>query len=438
MPHRVRAALEKSSRGVPAAGEITSRAIWARAIYTGASYRYIFSGAMGRTFHRYILFEVLAPFSGGLALFTFILLIARIMRLVELIVNRGVPFEQILLLFSYILPAFLEVTVPMALLLGVILAVGRLSSDSEIIAMRASGVSLYQIAQPIVALALIVCAGSFMLSLHARPWGNAALKAGIFELARTRATAGLKEQVFNDDFAGLVIYSEEIEPPGTQLKRILISDHRAGGAANTVIAQRGEILADQAAQTLNLRLFDGTIFTNAPKRQTYERTDFKIYDVLLDLGEALGNLPSRQIAANEMPLAKLRERIRTQQAAGDPATRERVEFQRRLAVPCAALIFALLGIPLGLQPVRAVRSRGMAVSLGVILVYYLLLGSAEALAQNGRVPIVAAIWMPNALLGLTGAILFRRAAQENVRNSGSLIDQLRQRLDRGRKNGGGA
>ena len=77
-------------------------------------------------------------------------------------------------------------------------------------------------------------------------------------------------------------------------------------------------------------------------------------------------------------------------------------------------------------------------SLGVILVYDLLLGSAEALAQNGRVPIVAAIWMPNALLGLTGAILFRRAAQENVRNSGSLIDQLRQRLDRGRKNGGGA
>ena len=159
------------------------------------------------------------------------------MRLVELIVNRGVPFEQILLLFSYILPAFLEVTVPMALLLGVILGVGRLSSDSEIIALRASGVSLYQIAKPILALALVVWVGSFMLSLHARPWGNAALKTGIFELARTRATAGLKEQVFNDDFAGLVIYSEKIEPPGTQLRRIMISDHRSGGDANTVIAQ---------------------------------------------------------------------------------------------------------------------------------------------------------------------------------------------------------
>lgn len=383
---------------------------------------------MGRTFHRYILVEVLAPFSGGLALFTFILLIARIMRLVELIVNRGVPFEQILLLFSYILPAFLEVTVPMAMLLGVILAIGRLSSDSEIIAMRASGVSLYQIAQPIVAFALVVWIGSFMLSLHARPWGNAALKAGIFELARTRATAGLKEQVFNDEFAGLVIYSEKIEPPGTQLKRILISDYRTGGAGNTVIANRGEIIADQAAQTLNLRLFDGTIFTNAPQRQTYERTDFKIYDVLLDLGESLGNLPSRRIDANELPLAELRARITSQQAAGLPALSERVEMQRRLAVPFAALIFALLGIPLGLQPVRAVRSRGLAVSLGVILVYYLMLGSGEALARNGQVPVVPALWMPNLLMGITGLLLLHRAARENVNNSDGLLDRLRKRL----------
>ena len=384
---------------------------------------------MGRTFHRYILFEVLAPFCGGLALFTFILLIARIMRLVELIVNRGVPFEQILLLFSYILPAFLEVTVPMALLLGVILGVGRLSSDSEIIALRASGVSLYQIAKPILALALVVWVGSFMLSLHARPWGNAALKTGIFELARTRATAGLKEQVFNDDFAGLVIYSEKIEPPGTQLRRIMISDHRSGGDANTVIAQRGEIIADQVSQTLNLRLFDGTIFTNAPKRQTYERTDFQVYDVLLDLGEALGNLPSRKIAPNEMPLAELRARIRSEQAAGEPAIKERVELQRRLAVPCAALVFALLGIPLGLQPVRAVRSRGMAVSLGIILIYYLLLGSAEALARNGRAPIIPALWMPNLVLGIAGIVLFRRAAKERLHQGFGLIASIRARIE---------
>lgn len=367
---------------------------------------------MGRTLHRYILVQVVAPFIGGLALFTFILLIARIMKLVELVVNRGVPAGEILLLFSYILPAFLEVTVPMALLLGVILAVGRLSADSEIIAMRASGLSLYQIAVPILALSLVVWSGSFMLSLHARPWGNAALKTGIFDLARTRATAGLKEQVFNDDFEGLVIYSEGIEPPGTQLSRILISDHRSGRDANTVVASHGELIADKDAQTLNLRLFDGTIFTDAAERDTYDRTDFRVYDILLDIGETLGGLPTRTRRPNELPLAELKSKIAKQQNEGEAALQEKVELQRRYAVPFATIVFALLGVPLGLQPARAVRSRGLAVSLGVILSYYLLLGGAEALAQNGRVPIVAALWTPNIVLGATGLVLFLRAARE--------------------------
>lgn len=379
---------------------------------------------MGRTLHRYILLQVVAPFAGGLALFTFILLIARIMRLVELVVNRGVPLSEILLLFSYILPAFLEVTVPMALLLGVILAVGRLSADSEIIAMRASGVSLYQIAAPILLLSLLVLAGSFQLSLHARAWGNAALKTGIFDLARTRATAGLKEQVFNDDFAGLVIYTEEIEPAGNRLSRIMISDQRSGADANTVVASHGELIADQEEQTLNLRLFDGTIFTDAPRRHTYDRTDFEVYDVLLDIGEALGNLPNREKAANELPLLELRDRIASLEAGQEPNLRERTELARRYAVPFAAVIFAVLGIPLGLQPVRAVRSRGLAVSLGVILVYYLLLAGAEALAQNGRVPVIPALWTPNLVLGLAGVVLFYRAAREAPAPGASRFERL--------------
>lgn len=392
---------------------------------------------MGRTLQRYILFQVLAPFAGGLALFTFILLIARIMKLVELVVNRGVPAGEILLLFSYILPAFLEVTVPMALLLGVILAVGRLSSDSEIIAMRASGLNLYQIATPILALSVLVWAGAFQLSLHARPWGNAALKTGIFDLARTRATAGLKEQVFNDDFAGLIIYTEEIEPPGNLLKRILISDHRAGGDVNTVIANHGELIADQEAQTLNLRLFDGTIFTDAPQRQTYDRTDFEVYDVLLDIGEALGGLPNRARAANELPIDQLRAQIRTLASEGAPALRERVELQRRYSVPFAAILFALLGIPLGLQPVRAVRSRGLAVSLGVILIYYLLMAGAEALARNGRFPVIPTLWTPNVILGSVGAVLFVRAGREmplpGERHAAAIQEWARVRLDRLRR-----
>src|SRR6185436_14060107 len=115
-----------------------------------------------------------------------------------------------------------------------------------------------------------------------------------FELARSRATAGLKEHVFNDEFNGLVIYVEDIQPPGTELRRILISDRRVPEEENTVIARAGKLLADEQRQTVNLRLFDGVIFTSEPKEGAYHKTDFESYDVSLNLSQALGQLETRE------------------------------------------------------------------------------------------------------------------------------------------------
>jgi lipopolysaccharide export system permease protein len=370
---------------------------------------------MGRTLHRYVFLQILAPFAAGLALFTFILLIARIMKLVELVVNRGVPVQQILLVFSYILPAFLEVTVPMALLLACLLACGRLSADSEITALKAAGLSLYQIAVPIAGFALLVFVLSLFLSLYARPWGNSALKSAIFDLARTRASVGLKEHVFNDEFKGLVIYVEEIEPPGTNLLRILISDRRQPGEENTVVAKRGTLVAHEGTRSVNLRLFDGVIFTSRANEQGYHKTDFSTYDVNLNLGEALGQMEMREREPSELPLTELRARIAEGQASGEPARAEQVELVRRYSVPFAALVFAVLGVPLGLQPVRAVRSRGLAVSLVIILSYYLMLSAAETLATQGKAPIVLALWTPNIVLATIGVVLFVRQANETAR-----------------------
>lgn len=367
---------------------------------------------MGRTLHRYLFLQVLGPFVAGLALFTFILLIARIMKLVEMVVNRGVPAGDVLLLFSYILPAFLEVTVPMALLLAILMAIGRLSADSELTAMRASGLSLYQISVPIAAFAALIFALSLVLSLHLRPWGNSRLKTGIFELARTRATAGLNEKVFNDDFEGLVIYVEEIEPSGTGLNHVLISDRRSPGEENTVIASRGSLVADEEQQTLHLRLMDGVTFTNEAGGREFHKTDFVQYDVSLDLGEALGELKTRKRDPSEIPLEELEGAIRTQRLAGENALPERIERTRRWAIPFSALIFPLLAIPLGLQPVRAVRSRGLAVSLVIILVYYMLLTAGDTLAANEILPPEIALWLPDLILALVGIALFVRASRE--------------------------
>src|SRR5207245_6362532 len=176
-----------------------------------------------RILHRYVFREIVVPFAFGLSVFTIILLIARLLKLIELVVTRGVPVENILRLLSYILPAFLEVTVPMAMLLAILVAFGRLSADSEMVELRSSGLSLYQLIAPVAMVALLATAATAALSVWAGPWGNRALKTALFDLARTRASAGIKPQIFNDDFPGLVIYAETIEATNDRLHHVLIS-----------------------------------------------------------------------------------------------------------------------------------------------------------------------------------------------------------------------
>jgi lipopolysaccharide export system permease protein len=374
------------------------------------------------TIHRYILREIAIPFGLGLAVFTMILLIARILKLVEMVVNRGVPLLDVLKLFSYILPTFLEVTVPMALLLGVLVAFGRLSSDSELIALKTSGVSLYQLVRPVAVFALVIFVIALGLSLYARPWGNTLLRNGLYEIAKTRASAGIREKVFNDDFAGLVIYADHIEPPGNRLRGILISDSRDPTQRNTVIAEVGMVVPNEPLHVLTLRLLGGSIHAFYERDQSYHRTDFSIYDISLDLNTALAHLRPREKDVSEMTLPELRTAIAAKRAAGQPVFAEAVELQRKFSIPFACLAFAAIGIPLGIRPSRSARSRGFTVSLVLIFTYYTLLTLGESVGERGVMPAGLALWLPNILLTVLAVILFVRAARDSTVTHGSSFE----------------
>jgi lipopolysaccharide export system permease protein len=375
-----------------------------------------------RTIDRYIIREIAVPFGLGLAVFTGILLIARILKLVELVVNRGVPLLQVLELFSYILPAFLEVTVPMALLLGVLVAFGRLSSDSEMVALHTSGVSLYQLLRPVMLFTAVIYFVTLALSIYARPWGNRLLRDGLYEIAKVRASAGIRQQVFNADFSGLVIYVEEIEPPGTTLRGILISDTRDPNQSNTVFAKLGIVVNNEATQTLTLRLLDGSIYSFDQDGRTYSKTDFSIYDLNLDLDTALARIRRRQAEPNEMSLGELRKAIAAKTETGKPSLVEQVELYRKFSIPFACWIFAMVAVPLGVQPTRAVRSRGFSTSLVLILIYYLLLSLGESLGERGTLQPAFALWIPNVALGALGVPMLVRAARATSLSSLAAVD----------------
>jgi lipopolysaccharide export system permease protein len=368
-----------------------------------------------RTLSCYLLSEILPPFLLGLLTFTFILLIARILKLVELIVTRGIPLTQVGRLLVLILPTFLELTLPMAFLLAILLGLGRLSGDQELLALKSSGVSPVQILIPLIFMAASVAIITFLLTTWVRPAAQVALKDELYNIAKTRVGTVLREKVFNDDFPNILIYVEEIIPPGNVAQGILIIDKRETAKDNIIVGKVGLINTEEQTHTLSLRLFDGSIYERDRTRSDFSQTNFNIYDFKLDLDEFIGPAKMKDAGPKEMSLNRLLKTIEEKQAAGLNARPELMELHQRIAFSFAPIVFCLLGVSLSLLPrtSRANRSWGVALCVVWLVVYYALLSLGKALGERGAFHPFVALWFPNIIIGVISFHLFRKALYES-------------------------
>jgi lipopolysaccharide export system permease protein len=368
-----------------------------------------------RILFRYLVSEILPPFFVGLLAFTFILLIGRMVKLIELVVTRGVPLLQIAKLFALILPTFLEMTVPMAFLLAILLGLGRMSNDQELLAMKASGVSPTQILWPVSAIALVIALATLALTLFARPAANFALKKELYNIAKSRIGTALKEKVFNDDFPKILIYVEEIIPPGNTAQGVLIVDNRDKTREDIILGKVARITTDEESNSLGLRLFDGSIYEREKSRPGFSQTRFNIYDFRLDLDELVGPVRARESGPKEMPLVDLLQAITAKQSRGADAIAEKMELHQRISFGFVPLIFCLLGVSLTLLPraSRANRSWGFMLCIFWLMAYYTLLSLGKALGDKSILHPVLALWLPNVIVGGIGIHFFRQAMRES-------------------------
>jgi lipopolysaccharide export system permease protein len=378
-----------------------------------------------KTLLRYLIAEILPPFFFGLLAFTFILLVFRILRLIELVVTRGVPLFQIGKLFALILPTFLEMTVPMAFLLAILLGLGRMSNDQELLAMKASGVSTPQIFWPIALVGLMVALMTLGLTMFARPAANFALKKELYNIARTRVGTALREKVFNDDFPKILIYVEELVPPGNTAQGVLIVDKRDRLREDIILGKVARITTDEETNTLGLRLFDGSIYERERNRPGFSQTRFNIYDFKLDLDELVGPVRQKEAGPKEMPLTELINTIEAKRSSGGKAVFERMELHQRVAFAFVPLVFCLLGVSLALLPraSRANRSWGLMLCAFWIMAYYTLLSLGKALGEKNIIDPIPALWLPNIVIGGIGAHFFRQAQRETPLVFPKLLDQ---------------
>ena len=366
--------------------------------------------------NRYIFREILYPFLMTLFVFTFVLIMGRILSLVDLMINKGVNFSDILKLILYLMPALMLFTIPLALIIAILIGIGRLSRDNEFTVLKACGLSLHQIAAPVLAASLIAFVLSALTSFFLIPLGNLEAKNLLFAIVKQKASVGIKEKVFNDDFRGIVIYADRIPAHGDAMEGVLLYDDRIAEEPSTIIASRGTLISNPQSLTVTLRLEDGSIHTVDAQLKNYRKVDFSTYDVRLDFkGSASDERRVKFSRLDEMTLGDLRRGIDAPEPQGPTRREMLIELNQRLATPFSCLIFALLGIPLGIQSSRSGKMRGFTVGLSLVMIYYVLMLYGKALGETGKVPAVIGVWAPNALFMAAGLhVYFARAREREI------------------------
>jgi len=261
---------------------------------------------MNRILDRYVVNDLAGPFALSAVLLTFVLIIDRIYHLTDLVVTKGVPFSMVLGLLVFMLPSFLAHTLPMALLMAVLLAAGRLAGDLEVLALKASGVSPLRLLRPFLVIAALVTLVTGALTLWLNPLANRTFQRQLTRILQTRAATGISERVFSTTFGQIVIYVEEVSPSHVALRGVLLSDERDPKLLRIITAREGRLLTDEENDRITLRLIDGALNESPPgDASRYRYSTFELYDMNLSVEAPFKSAPRVEKPEKNLSLRRL-------------------------------------------------------------------------------------------------------------------------------------
>lgn len=375
----------------------------------------------GTKIQKYLIREILSPTLLCLLIFTMVLLVGRLMKLVDLVVNKGVSIADILMLFGTMLPAFLNITLPLSFLMGIMIGLSRMSADSETVAMKAAGIGLAQMARPVLLLALIVALLTGIADLWLKPWGYQAFRKQLFEIAMQRATIGFQPKVFMKQFSNMVLYANELDERTGHMTDLFIVEKKPETTI-LVFAEQGDIVTNPREESLTFRLQEGTIHRQQEDRDSaYQLIHFRNYDVQPDLNsdaDTMETSASQRKRPKEMSTGSLWQKLNEE---GRNNRDQKIhaleaEMHSRLTAPLTPLVFALFGLPFSIQSHRSGRSGGFVIGLVIYLCYYLFLSLAQTLTADAGLTPWLTFWLPHLLLCLAGIYCLYRSANEQPIN----------------------
>jgi LPS export ABC transporter permease LptF/LPS export ABC transporter permease LptG len=362
-----------------------------------------------RILDRYIFREVLSHALLGLAVFTFVFFIPQLVRLMDLVVRHSGGAGRLALLFLSSLPPVLAFTLPMASLVGVLIGLGRLSADSEIVALHALGIGMRRLLLPVGILALASSAITLAMTMWLGPASVRTLRSLEEQLRSSQVPYAVQPRVFDERFPHLVIYVQDVEAAATRWRGVLLAETDSAAGSRLTLAEGAIVVAGAKQGKFELHLGGGSTHEyNSRDPLRYNVSTFGSSDLPIDV------IPS---AEQNATLSDAERSVRDLLKARGPSWREsRVELHRRLAFPTACLVFALLGVSAGVRPRRGGRAAGLVLTLLLICGYYLLFVAGLHLAQQGAIGPGAGVWGANVIAAIVALILLRQI--EEVRSQG--------------------
>ena len=362
-----------------------------------------------RILTRYILREVAAHAAIGVFIFTFVLFTKDLGKILELAVRDSAPLPAVAQVFLLTLPVALTITIPAGVLVGILIGLSRLAADSEVTAMRASGIGVWSFLRMLSLFVLVAWLLALVNGLYVAPRSEAQLARLQDRLKTSQASFEVQPRVFYEGFPKLVLYVQDVHsgPRVAVWKGVFLADISAPGQPRVTQAEQG-ILVSEGPTTLHLHLSHGSTHETDPKSPDhYQISSFAQTDIPIELPASDNKADNEPVPVSRVSTRDLRAEART----ANPMTARwyLIEFHRRLALPTACLVLALVGIPLGLSSKKGGKSSGFVLTIGLVFAYYSASLIGVSLARQGRLSPGMGVWLADALFLVGGAALLWRA-----------------------------
>lgn len=377
---------------------------------------------------KYIIKEVTVPFILTLTVLTATLLMGKVIRIIEIAVNNNIGAGFAFDFIIYAVPTVLSYIVPSAFLIALLITTTRFSSDNEIIAMKSSGLDLYQYLKPVALLAVVVFIFSASLTTYLSPRGNIKIKELLFNVAQEKTLSGLEERTFYSQFEDTILYIESIDKDTGLLRGIFIEKKADEKNKILIFAKSGHLTSSKETLSIVLTMDNGQIFKSSVEDDDTSHTiEFESYDINLEFNESRTSTTYRK-ASRDLYNSELKAKIdyfKESQSTNTKWRKLTIDYHERFAQPAAVFAFALLGITLGIQKVRSTRLTGFSLALVILILFYSISKFFENIGDNAVISPAAAAWAPTITIFILGLILFILARKEKTINLTGLYGNLR-------------